>query len=187
MYGCVGVFCTSALRATAQQKNKKDLMNTVQGVHQFTVPLENGVELSLADLKGKVILFVNTAAKCGFAPQYKELEALYQRYKDQGFVIIGVSSDDFHQEIKNEEERTCFLDDNFPTTFPATEMLVVTGKDAHPLYQWLNKKAGWFGSVKWNFHKFLVGKDGEYIDWFAPTTKLDSKKIVKAIEKALAE
>ena len=159
--------------------------DVLQGAHQFTLPLDSGRELPLINLQDHVILFVNTAAKCGFASQYKNLEELYQKYKNHNFIIIGVSSDDFHQEIKNDEERVCYLEDNFPTTFPLTQTLHVTGENAHPLYKWLNAQAGLLGKVKWNFHKFLVGKDGQFIDWFAPTTNPTNKKIIDAIEKAL--
>lgn len=156
------------------------------GFYRFELPAEDGSTIKLADFAGKVVLVVNTAAQCFFASQYKELEELYQKYKEQGLVIIGVSSDDFGQEIEDVEARTCSIEGHITLTFIMADTVHVTGKDAHPLFAWLNKKAGAMGSVKWNFHKFLIGRDGEFIDWFAPNTGPHMKKVIKAIEKALA-
>ncbi len=155
-------------------------------IYDFTLNREDGSQLPLANFEGKVVLIVNTAAKCNFAGQYRDLEQLYQKYKNDGLVIVGVSSNDFGQEIADHEERTCSIGDRVITTFTEADTVHVTGKNAHPLFAWLNHKAGMLGSVKWNFHKFLIGKDGNYIDWFAPTTKPTAKKIVKKIRKALA-
>lgn len=168
-------------------------------VYGFTLPALDGSLIKLSDFKGNVLLIVNTAAQCGLANQYKELEELYQTYKDKGFVVLGVSSNDFDQEIADHKERACSISDRVVTTFPTADTVHVTeskkdGYEAVPLYTWLNQSAkksksmfsATLGPVKWNFHKFLIGKDGHFIDWFAATTKPTAKKIRKAIEAALA-
>lgn len=186
----VGLSYNSVIIARSHAKKaakaEKIMKQKADNVYDFELTREDGKCLKLADFKGKVLLIVNTAARCGFASQYKELEELYQKYKNQGLVIIGVSSNDFGQEIEDQEERTCSIEDHVVTTFLMADTVHVKGKNADPLFVWLNKKGGWFGSVKWNFHKFLIGKDGEYIDWYAPTTSPQKKKVIKAIEKALA-
>jgi glutathione peroxidase len=180
----VGVSYYSSLKAKSksfvqQAAAKKSYEGTV---YAFELTALDGSVIKLADFEGKVILIVNTAAKCGFASQYKDLEELYQTYKDQGFVVLGVSSDDFGQEIEDHEERVCSIADRVVTTFPIADTVHVTGKNVHPLFKWLNTQKV---SVKWNFHKFLIGKDGKVITWFASTTNPMSKKVIKKIEKAL--
>lgn len=153
----------------------------------------DGEMINLAELKGKVVLVVNTAARCNLAAsQFSELEELSERYKDQGLVVIGVSSNDFGQEAEDLEKRMCIIKEHVQPTFLMTDTVHVTDKkgsyEAIPLYKWLNeegaKKNRVFGSVKWSFHKFLIGKDGMVIDYFAATTKPLSKKIAEAIENA---
>jgi glutathione peroxidase len=142
----------------------------------------------LADFKGKVLLIVNTASACGFTPQYKELEELYNRYKDKGLVVIGVPSNSFgNQESGSNKEITCFVADHYAVTFPLMAKTDVAGATAHPFYLWAEEKAGWFGKPRWNFHKYLIGRDGEFIDWFVSTTSPLSSKVVKAIEAALKQ
>ncbi len=195
MVVAVGLLYNPILKATFQKNTSMTIKPTTDTVYDFTLTKLDGSPLDLADFKGKALLIVNTAAQCGLANQYKELEELYQKYKDKGLVVLGVSSNDFHQEIADHEERVCSIADRVVTTFPAADTVHVTdstkdGYEAVPLYKWLNKhgaqKNSLFGSVKWNFHKFLIGKDGKFIDYFAATTKPTSKKVIKAIEKALA-
>lgn len=144
--------------------------------------------MPLADFEGKVILIVNTASKCGFTPQYQRLEELYKKYKDQGLVIIGVPSNDFgSQEPGTEEDVAQFCQVNYGVTFPMTSKEVVSGKDAHPFYLWAKKKLGFGTAPKWNFHKYLINRRGELIDYFFTTTSPDSKRFIKAIENALAD
>ena len=175
-----------ALIVKAEEPMKAEPRRASDTIYDFTLTSEDGSQLPLADFEGKVVLIVNTAAKCNFAGQYRDLEQLYQQYKKDGLVIIGASSDDFGQEIADHEERVCSITDRVITTFIVADTVHVRGKNAHPLFAWLNHKAGMMGSVKWNFHKFLIGKDGYYIDWFAPTTNPMAKKVIKKIRKALA-
>lgn len=152
----------------------------------FSFPLLNGGTLNLSDYKGKVVLVVNTASQCGFTPQYKDLETLYNKFKDKGFVVIGVPSNDFgQQEPGNSEEIKCFVRDHYAVTFPMTAKQHVVGEKADPFYQWANQQTGFIGSPKWNFHKYLIGKDGQLVTWFSSITSPTSGRVEKAIEKAL--
>ena len=140
--------------------------------------------IPLIAYRGKVILVVNTASQCGFTKQYAGLEKLYKTYKEQGLVIIGVPSNDFgKQEPGSPDEIAAF----YGVTFPITAKEVVKGKSAHPFYQWAKKKLGFGTAPKWNFHKYLISREGELIDYFNSMTAPDSKKIVDAIEKALGQ
>jgi glutathione peroxidase len=155
-------------------------------IADFSATAIDGTEKSLADYEGKAVLVVNTASKCGFTPQYEGLEELYQRYEDQGLVVLGFPCDQFgHQEPGGEEEIQEFCKVNFGVTFPLFAKIDVNGADTHPLYRWLkDEKGGAIGSkIKWNFTKFLVGRDGSPVKRYASTTK--PAKIAKDIEAAL--
>ncbi len=131
-------------------------------------------------------MIVNTASHCGFTPQYTALEALYNKYKDRGFVIIGVPSNDFGgQEPGSNEEIAKFCKVNFGVTFPMTSKEVVSGDNAHPFFIWARNELGFGSAPKWNFHKYLIDRKGNMVDYFYSTTKPDSKKIEDAIEKLL--
>lgn len=131
----------------------------------------NGKTIDLSDYKGKTVLIVNTASKCGLAPQLEGLEDLQQKYGDQGFTVLGFPCNQFlGQEPLEGMEIQDFCTANYNTTFPLFEKLKVNGSDAHPLYKYLKDQTGG-GAVKWNYTKFLVNKDGEVVDRFAPTTK----------------
>ncbi|HDZ8884175.1 TPA: glutathione peroxidase [Aeromonas dhakensis] len=142
---------------------------------ELTLQRLDGSELPLASLAGQVILVVNVASRCGFTPQYTGLEALYRELGPEGLVILGFPCDQFgHQEPGDAEEiaRFCALD--YPVSFPIMAKCEVNGEQAHPFYQWLKKeKPGLLGleNVKWNFTKFLIDRDGQVVDRFAPTTK----------------
>ena len=132
------------------------------------------------------MLVVNTASQCGFTPQYKALEELYNKFKARGFVVIGVPSNDFgKQEPGTGEEIKCFVRDHYAVSFPMTAKQEVTGENADPFYKWANAEAGFIGRPKWNFHKYLIGKNGEFVDWFSSITSPTSSKVEAAIEKAL--
>jgi glutathione peroxidase len=142
--------------------------------------------MPLSAYKGKVILIVNTASHCGFTPQFAGLESLYQKYKDRGLVVIGVPSNDFgKQEPGSGEEIEKFCTLNFGVTFPMTSKEVVSGDKAHPFYIWARQELGFGSAPKWNFHKYIIDRKGNVVDYFYSTTKPDSKKIIDAIEKLL--
>lgn len=152
----------------------------------FSATSIDGKPVDLSSYDGKVVLVVNTASKCGFTPQYKGLQELQDTYGDRGFEVLGFPCDQFgHQEPGDEEEIATFCERNFGVTFPMFAKIDVNGDDAHPLFQWLKKEEGGLlgGKIKWNFTKFLIGRDGQVIDRFAPTTK--PEKLTGDIEKAL--
>ncbi len=153
----------------------------------FSAHRLDGTPEDLAAYKGQVVLVVNTASQCGFTPQLEGLEKLYEQYADQGLVVLGFPCNQFGgQEPGSAEDIGAFCQKNYGVTFPMFEKIEVNGDDAHPLYQWLREeKGGLVGAkIKWNFTKFLIGRDGEVIDRFGPTTK--PEKLAKDIEKALA-
>ncbi|MFQ2214442.1 glutathione peroxidase [Aeromonas dhakensis] len=142
---------------------------------ELTLQRLDGGELPLASLAGQVILVVNVASRCGFTPQYTGLEALYRELGPEGLVILGFPCDQFgHQEPGDAEEIARFCSLDYPVSFPIMAKCEVNGEQAHPFYQWLKKeKPGLLGleNVKWNFTKFLIDRDGQVVDRFAPTTK----------------
>ena len=153
----------------------------------FTATTLDGKEQSLDDLRGKVLLVVNTASKCGFTPQYEGLEQLWRDYRDRGLVVLGFPCDQFgHQEPGDAEEIRNFCSLTYDVSFPMYGKVEVNGGGAHPLWKWLkSEKAGLLGleAIKWNFTKFLVGRDGQVLKRYAPTDKPESLR--KDIEKAL--
>jgi len=156
-------------------------------IYDFSATTIAGQETSLEQYRGKAILVVNTASKCGFTPQYKGLEKLYEDYADKGLVVLGFPCDQFgHQEPGTEDEIAEFCQLNFGVTFPMFAKVEVNGPGAHPLYKWLRKvKSGLMGSrIKWNFTKFLVDRDGNPIKRYGSTTK--PEKLAADIEKVLA-
>jgi glutathione peroxidase len=156
-------------------------------LHDFSATSITGEEVDLSAYEGQVVLVVNTASKCGFTPQYEGLEELYEAYADQGLVILGFPCDQFgHQEPGDEREIQEFCKLSYGVSFPMMAKIEVNGSAAHPLYQWLKAEKGGavMSRIKWNFTKFLVGRDGTVIDRYAPTTK--PEKIRGDIEAALA-
>lgn len=141
----------------------------------FTLPLLSGAPQNLADYAGKVVLVVNVASQCGLTPQYAGLEALYKQYAAQGFVVLGFPCNQFAgQEPGTSEEIAAFCEVNYGVTFPIFSRIDVNGEEAHPLYKWLKEAApGILGSevIKWNFTKFLIGRDGSVVERYAPTTE----------------
>ncbi|GLP96009.1 glutathione peroxidase [Paraferrimonas sedimenticola] len=156
-------------------------------IYQHQLTMNDGSTLDLSELKGKVLLIVNTASKCGFTPQYQSLQALHKHYADKGLVVIGAPCNQFgKQEPGNAEEINSFCELNYGVNFPLTEKLDVKGDNAHPLFKHLTKaQGGWFGSnIKWNFTKFLVDKQGQVFSRHGPTT--DPVKLKQEIEHLLA-
>lgn len=155
-------------------------------LQDFSATSLDGRPVDFSEYAGKVVLVVNTASQCGFTPQYEGLQKLHEQYADQGLVVVGFPCDQFgHQEPGSEEEIGAFCQKNYGVSFPMMSKVEVNGDGAHPLYQWLRSEKGGLlgGKIKWNFTKYLVGKDGQVIDRYAPTTK--PEKIAGDIEKAL--
>ena len=156
----------------------------MSSVFDFSAKLSNGDEKPLADYRGKVLLIVNTASRCGNTPQYKGLEELYKKYNAQGLEILAFPCDQFgHQEPGTDAEIRGFCERNYAVTFPLFSKIEVNGEGAHPLYKYLKAEAkGLLGdNIKWNFTKFLVDREGNVLDRFAPMTS------PKAIEKDIAK
>ena len=154
--------------------------------HEFEA-IEGG-KLPLAQWRGKVLLVVNTASFCGFTPQYEGLQKLWERYEAKGLVVIGVPSNDFgEQEPKAESEILGFCKGAFGVTFPLTTKQAVKGPQAHPFYLWARETLGASRAPRWNFHKYLVGRDGEPIAGYGSNVEPLSPELTKAIEAALAK
>ena len=153
--------------------------------HDFTLESIEGKSISLDSFEKKVVLLVNTASKCGFTPQYSGLQKLYDRYKDDGLVVLGVPSNDFNQELSNNEQVKEFCEIRYGVNFPLTKILNVRGDNAHPLYKWIAKNVSVIGTPRWNFHKYLIGKDGNIVNWYSSMTSPNSESLIKEIETAL--
>jgi glutathione peroxidase len=159
-----------------------------KSIYDFTLPLLNGKDAPLASYKGKVVLVVNVASRCGFTPQYTALEATYEKYKDQGFVIIGFPANNFGgQEPGTNEEIAKFCTGKYNVTFPVYGKISVKGDDQAPLYSYLTKDANpsVVGDSKWNFTKFLVDRDGNVVQRFESAVTPDSPEVIAAIEAQL--
>jgi glutathione peroxidase len=158
-------------------------------VYDFSAPSITGTDTSLRDYAGQVLVIVNVASQCGLTPQYAGLEQLWRSYRDQGFAVLGFPCNQFGaQEPGTEAEIASFCETRFDVTFPLFAKVEVNGDDAHPLWQWMRaEKPGVLGSeaIKWNFTKFLVGRDGRVLERFAPTDAPDT--LAPAIEQALSQ
>ena len=164
----------------------KTISNSNQTLFDFKINLINEDELVLSKFKGKTILLVNVASKCGFTKQYGDLQNLYNLYKNKGLIVIGIPSNQFGgQEPGSESEIKSFCETNFGITFPMTSKYDVKGDNAHPIYVWAKETFGKSTIPKWNFHKILINKEGKIEDTFASFTNPMSKKIVKKIEQIL--
>ena len=174
---CVGVLILMVTPAFA-----------ASSMYDFTLPSIDGDPMPLANFKGKVVLLVNVASKCGFTPQYKGLEALYEKYKDQGFVILGFPANNFgSQEPGTNQEIKTFCSTKYNVSFPMYAKVSVKGADQTPLYQYLTTKADptHSGDIKWNFTKFLVDRDGRVVQRFESAVTPDSPEVISAVEKEL--
>ena len=153
-------------------------------VHEFTLNSIDGKPAPLSAYQGKVVLIVNVASRCGFTPQYAGLEALYEKYKDRGFVILGFPANNFGgQEPGTNEEIKTFCSTKYNVTFPMYSKISVKGDDKAPLYQFLTDTTG--SEIQWNFTKFLVDRDGKVVARFEPATTPDSPEVKGAIEMVL--
>lgn len=152
----------------------------------FSFTAIDGGPLPLDAFAGKAVLVVNTASACGFTRQYADLQALWERYRDRGLVVLGVPSNDFGgQEPGTEAEIKTFCEVNFAVDFPLTAKERVRGDDAHPFYRWAAHELGIAALPRWNFHKYLIAPDGRLVDWFSTMTSPTSEKVLKSVEAHL--
>ena len=152
--------------------------------HDFSAKTIKGEDKSLADYKGSVLLVVNTASECGLTPQYKGLEALHDKYGTKGLKVLGFPANEFGaQEPGSNDEIATFCQKNYGVSFDMFSKVKVKGDGIDPLFAWLTKETG--GDIKWNFGKFLIGKNGEILQRFEPTVEPSSPELTSAIEKAL--
>lgn len=157
-------------------------------LYSFTMKTIDGKDKSLSDYKGKVLLIVNVASKCGYTPQYKDLEALYEKYKDRGFMILGFPANNFlWQEPGTNEEIKKFCTTNYGVTFDMFSKISVKGKDQDPLYKYLTEESPVTGNVKWNFQKYLVDRNGNVVAKYQPDTKPLEQEVTAKIEELLKE
>ena len=145
----------------------------------------DGNQINLADYQNKVLVVVNVASRCGFTPQYSDLQKVWEDYKDKNVVIIGVPTNNFKQEPGSNKEIKDFCETNFNINFPMTEKIDVIGKNAHPFFKWARENYGNGAIPKWNFHKIIIGKDGKVANTFSSITRPSSEKFRKAIEKLI--
>ena len=174
-------WCVACVSLSAQSKS----------IYDFTMKSIDGQQVSLKDYSGKVVLLVNVASKCGFTPQYAGLEALYEKYKDKGFVIVGIPANNFaQQEPGTDEEIKKFCSSKYMVTFPMMAKVSVLGDDKTPLYSYLTDKTAdpkFAGDIKWNFTKFLFDRSGKPVARFEPKVTPDSPEVAAAIESALGQ
>ena len=172
--------CAASVALPAQQKS----------IYNFNLKSIDNEPISLESYKGKVVLLVNVASQCGYTPQYKGLEAVYEKYKDKGLVIVGIPANNFaQQEPGTNEEIKTFCSRKYSVTFPMMSKVSVKGDDKTPLYDFLTGKSTdpkFGGEIQWNFTKFLVGRNGSLVARFEPATTPDSPEVTAAIESALA-
>ena len=155
-------------------------------MYDFTVTTIDGKEQSLSQYRGKSLLIVNVASRCGFTPQYKGLEALYQKYKDRGLVVLGFPANNFMgQEPGTNEEIKEFCSLNYGVTFPMFAKISVKGADIHPLYKYLTEQSEAPNAISWNFNKFLVDRNGRVVAYWGSRTAPESKELIAKVEEAL--
>ena len=154
--------------------------------YDFKIKSITGEIIDLSRFRGKTVLLVNVASNCGFTKQYSELQTLYEKYKENNFIVLGVPSNQFGgQEPGTNEEIKNFCETNFNITFPMTDKIKVKGDEAHPIYKWAKKNHGNSTVPKWNFHKILINKDGKIQDTYGSFIKPMSQKILKQLDKIL--
>lgn len=163
-----------------------DAAQTPRNAYAFSFVSIDGKPMPLADFRGKAVLVVNTASFCGFTSQYKQLQALWETYRDRGLVVIGAPSNDFGgQEPGSNAEIKDFCETNYHVDFPMTDKVTTIGDDAHPFYRWAGDELGVLARPRWNFHKYLIDGEGRLVDWFSSVTDPSSARVVKAVEAVL--
>jgi glutathione peroxidase len=162
---------------------------TAKTVYDFTLKNSKGQDVKLEEFRGKVVMLVNVASKCGYTPQYDGLQKIYERYREQGFTVLGFPANNFGaQEPGTDEQIQEFCRINYGVTFPVFSKISVKGDDKHPLYKYLTEREtnpAFAGEIKWNFNKFLVGRDGRILARFDSADKPEDAKVTQAIEQAL--
>ena len=153
--------------------------------YDFKINSISGDVINLNDFKGKPVLVVNTASYCGFTKQYDDMQELRERYKDKGLIVLGIPSNSFNQEKKNNSDVKEFCEVNFNINFPLTEITDVKGDKAHEIYKWAKENFGKSAVPKWNFYKILINKEGKIEDTYASLTNPTSKKIINKVESLL--
>jgi glutathione peroxidase len=185
LYGWAFMVCCSMAPSVWAQSSTVTASTSCPSLLNHTFPrLQDEKPQSLCQYSGKVILVVNTASYCGFTPQYKGLEALHDKYKEKGLVVLGFPSNDFAQEKATNQEIADFCENTFGVKFPMFSKTSVTGEAAVPFFKQLAQSPG--QRPKWNFYKYLIGRDGKLIDSYSSMTSPDSKSLVQAVEKSLA-
>ena len=154
-------------------------------LYDFKIESITGEVIDLNEFQNKVVLITNTASYCGFTKQYSDLQKLWQKYKEEGLIVLGVPSNSFNQEKSNEKDVKDFCEVNFNINFPITKITEVKGEDAHEIFKWAKKNYGKSAVPKWNFHKILINKKGKVEDTFASFTNPMSNKITSKIESLL--
>ena len=156
--------------------------------YKFSFNSIEGKVINLKDFKGKPILIINTASLCGFTNQYADIELLYNQYKEDGLVVIGIPSNDFgSQELSSNTKVKEFCTTNFNISFLLTEITKIKGQNGHPFFKWIKKEAGFLAFPKWNFYKYLINNKGELVSWYTSTTNPKSDKIEKELQKLMYE
>lgn len=156
--------------------------------YDFAFAAPDGAPLPLADFRGRALIVANTASECGFAGQYETLQRIWERHRDAGLTVIGVPSNDFAgQEPIEDGAMVSVCAERFHVDFPLAAKAHVRGKQAHPFFQWIGESLGWAARPKWNFHKYVIGRDGRAVDWFSPLTPPDAPKMTRAIDRALSD
>ena len=156
--------------------------------YKFSFNSIDGKIVNLKDFKGKPILIINTASLCGFTNQYADIELLYNQYKEDGLVVIGIPSNDFgSQELSSNTKVKEFCTTNFDISFLLTEITKIKGQNGHPFFKWIKQEAGFLAFPKWNFYKYLINNKGELVSWYTSTTNPKSDKIEKELQKLMYE
>ena len=156
--------------------------------YKFSFNSIDGKIVNLKDFKGKPILIINTASLCGFTNQYADIELLYDNYKEDGLVVIGIPSNDFgSQELSSNTKVKEFCTTNFDISFLLTEITKIKGQNGHPFFKWIKQEAGFLAFPKWNFYKYLINNKGELVSWYTSTTNPKSDKIEKELQKLMYE
>lgn len=182
----LGLTACSAPRPKVDISNIQDAPADGGKIYGFTMKDIDGKDVSLSQYKGKVLLIVNVASKCGNTPQYKGLEEAYQKLHDKGFEVLGFPANEFGgQEPGSEAQIKEFCTLTYGVKFPMFAKIVVKGEGIHPLYKYLTTETGFNGDIEWNFGKFLVNKQGKVVARFNPKAKVDSSEVAEAIEAAL--